>query len=207
MIRVKVCGIKRLEDALLAARLGASAVGFIFYPKSPRYVSPEKARQISTALPPFLLRVGVFVDEDPDKIRRVQDRVGLDLIQLHGREDPTVCETFFPRVIKAFRVREPEDLAQIKPYEGRVGGILLDTLVKGLPGGTGKTFDWKLACEAKRFGLPLILAGGLNPRNVLEAVAQVQPYGIDVNSGVEIAPGIKHPALLKELFQKLSPVP
>ncbi len=204
MIKVKICGIKRLTDALLAAELGASAVGFIFYPKSPRYISPERASQISQALPPFLLRVGVFVNESPEKIRHIRKQVGLDLIQLHGEEDPLFCRQFFPRVFKAFRIKGSQDLKQIASYRGCVGGILLDTFSRGIPGGTGKTFDWRLACEAQKFGLPLILAGGLGPGNVLEAIRMVKPYGIDVNSGVEIAPGIKHPALLRELFRKLS---
>ena len=204
-VKVKICGLRRVQDALLAVELGAAAVGFIFYPKSPRYLSPEDARRLSSLLPPFVQRVGVFVNESPAKIRKIKDFVGLDLIQLHGDESPTLCELFYPRVIKAFRVKEKKDLLSIKRYRGKVGGILLDTFVPGMPGGTGKTFDWYLAREAQKFGLPLILAGGLTPQNAREAVLSVSPYGIDVNSGVEIAPGVKHPALLKELFRNLSP--
>ena len=205
MIKVKVCGLTRLEDALLAASLGAHALGFIFYPQSPRFVAPEKAAEISRRLPPFVLRVGVFVNEEPWKIREIQKKVGLDLVQLHGDESPEFCTQFFPRVIKAFRVKEERDLERIHPYRGKVSAILLDTYVKGLAGGTGKTFDWAIARRAKSFGLPIILAGGIGPENAARAVEEVSPYGLDVNSGVECAPGRKHPALLRLLFARLRP--
>ncbi len=203
MIRVKICGITRSEDAELAAYLGASAIGFIFYPKSPRYITPLKAREIRQNLPPFVHTVGVFVNEEPKTIKEIANFVGLDFVQLHGNESPSICEKFFPKVIKAFRVREEKDLKQISTYQGKVSAILLDTYVKGEPGGTGKIFDWRLAIKAKEFGLPLILAGGLNPENVLKAIREVSPYAIDLSSGVEMAPGLKHPFLLKELFKKL----
>ncbi len=205
MIRVKICGITREKDALLAAELGAHAIGFIFYPGSPRYLSPEKARKISASLPPFVQRVGVFVNEDPSRIKRIRDLVGLDVVQLHGEESPDVCALFYPRVVKALRIKDEKDLAALSSYRGRVGGILLDTFVRGVFGGTGKTFNWSLAQKAKRSGLPLILAGGLNPQNVEEAIKKVRPSGLDISSGVEITPGVKHPALLKALFERLRP--
>ena len=205
MIKVKVCGLTRLEDALFAASLGAHAVGFIFYPKSPRFVSPERAAEISRRLPPFVLRVGVFVNEEPWRIREIQKRVGLDLVQLHGDEPPHFCAQFFPRVIKAFRIREERDLDKIPPYRGKISAILLDTYVKGLAGGTGRTFDWAIARRAKAFGLPVILAGGIGPENAARALEEVSPYGLDVNSGVECSPGRKHPALLRLLFARLRP--
>ncbi len=166
MVRVKICGITRERDALLAVSLGASAVGFIFYEKSPRYISPERARKIVEVLPPFVTAVGVFVNEDPERIKRAVSVSGVDVIQLHGDESPSECEEFAPRVIKALRVKGAEDIKKIEKYAGRVRAILLDAFVKGVPGGTGRTFDWKLALEAKRFGVPLILAGGISEENV-----------------------------------------
>ncbi len=203
MIRVKVCGLTRERDALLAAELGAHALGFIFYPRSPRYISPERAASLAQKLPPFVLRVGVFVNEDPVKIALIKEKVGLDLIQLHGEESPSFCARFYPRVIKALRIRAESDLSKIENYRGKVSAILLDTYVKGLPGGTGQVFDWRLAKKAKNFGLPIILAGGITPENAPLAVKEVAPYALDVNSGVEVSPGCKHPALLRALFASL----
>ncbi len=203
MIRIKVCGITRLEDALLAVNLGAYALGFIFYPPSPRFISPPQARVICQALPPFVAKVGVFVDEDPYRIREIKRFVGLDLVQLHGQEPPEVVQQFSPYVIKAFRVRKEEDLAPIPLYKGKVCAILLDTYVQGQPGGTGQRFDWSLALRAKGYGLPLILAGGLDPWCAPRAWEEVRPYALDVNSGVEIFPGKKSPILLRRLFQEL----
>ncbi|OAG28322.1 phosphoribosylanthranilate isomerase [Thermodesulfatator autotrophicus] len=203
MIRVKICGITRDSDAELAVQLGAHAIGFIFYLKSPRYLPIEKAREIRQKLPPFVNVVGVFVDEDPQTIKEIAKLVSLDFIQLHGKESPWVCEKFFPRVIKAFRIKDEKDLQKIPDYKGKVSAILLDTYVKGELGGTGRVFDWRLAIKAKKFGIPIILAGGLNPHNVVSAVKSVSPYAIDLSSGIEIAPGVKHPFLLKELFKNL----
>ncbi len=203
MIRIKICGITRLEDALLAAELGASAIGFIFYEKSPRYLLPEAARAIRLKLPPFVSTVGVFVNESQEKIKEIKDLVGLDYVQLHGEESPEVCEEFFPHVIKAVRVKDESDLLKIPPYQGKVSAILLDTYVKGLPGGTGKAFNWELAKEAQKFGLPIILAGGLNPENISQAREQAAPYALDVSSGIEASPGVKDHFLMKELFRKI----
>ncbi len=204
MVRVKICGITSVEDALLAVELGASALGFIFYPKSPRFVSPLKAAAIRQQLPPFVSVVGVFVNETPERIEDIRRLVGLDLVQLHGDESPEMAAKFFPNVIKAFRVRQEGDLAKISFYRDNISAILLDTYVSGLPGGTGQVFDWSLAKKAKTFGLPIILAGGLRPDNVKQAVEEVRPYALDVSSGVEAFPGKKHPALLARLFANLS---
>ncbi len=205
MIRVKICGITRLEDAMLAISLGADALGFIFYPKSPRYILPEKVKEIIAQLPPYVTTVGVFVNETEEKIKKIVEITGIDMVQLHGEEPPQFCTLFFPRVIKAFRVKTSDDLFNIGEYKNTVRGILLDTFVKGIPGGTGKTFNWRLAQEAKKFDIPLILAGGLCPENVIEAIEKVKPFGIDISSGVESSPGIKDPNKLKALFEALSP--
>ncbi|WP_297056800.1 phosphoribosylanthranilate isomerase [Thermosulfurimonas sp.] len=202
-VRVKICGITEPETALLAVELGAAALGFIFYPRSPRYIPPPKAREIIALLPPLITTVGVFVDEDPSRIKEIMDYVGLDLVQLHGRESPETCALFFPRVIKALRLRGEEDLPQLGSYRGKVRGVLLEPYVKGLPGGTGRTLDWNLALKARDYGLPLILAGGLSPENIRQAVLTVRPYAVDVNSGVEKEPGRKDPERLRALFRAL----
>ncbi|NPB09808.1 MAG: phosphoribosylanthranilate isomerase [Thermodesulfobacteria bacterium] len=204
MVRVKICGITSPEDARLAAECGASAIGFVFYPPSPRFVTPAQAAAIRRALPPWVATVGVFVNEDPARIEEVRRLVGLDYVQLHGDEPPETARLFFPRVIKALRVRNEEDLSRISAYRHCAAAVLLDTYVKGLPGGTGRTFDWSLAKKAKEYGLPIILAGGLRPENVCAAVRQVRPYALDVSSGVEVFPGKKHPVLLRRLFANLS---
>jgi len=203
MIRVKICGITRMEDALLAVELGASALGFIFYPPSPRFIPPARARVIRQALPPFVSTVGVFVNEDPQRILELKRYVGFDFVQLHGHEPPEVAQRFFPQVIKALRIKDEADLAQIASYRGAASAVLLDTYVKGKPGGTGLCFDWRLAQEAKAYGLPVILAGGLGPENALRAWREVRPYALDVNSGVETSPGQKSPVLLQRLFAAL----
>ncbi|MBI2874393.1 MAG: phosphoribosylanthranilate isomerase [Firmicutes bacterium] len=183
--RVKVCGIRSPEEGRAVARLGADAVGLVFHPGSSRFVSPEQAYEISSRIPPFVARVGIFVDEDPETVAVLVHQVGLDAVQLHGSEPPAVCEVLSreTRVIKAFRIREKSDLAGIETY--RVSAYLLDSRVEGLPGGTGRTFPWGVAVEAAGRFRPLILSGGLNPENVGEAVRQVRPYAVDVSTGVE----------------------
>jgi len=202
-VRVKICGITNLEDARLAVELGASALGFVFYPKSPRYIEPAVARKIITHLPPLVTTVGVFVNESEETLQRVVKEVGLDLVQLHGNESPDLCARFFPKVIKALRVREPEDLNLIPAYKGRIRAVLLDTYVEGLPGGTGQSFNWELAQRAKQFGIPLILAGGLRPENIREALQTVRPFAVDVSSGVEAFPGKKDPEKLRALLKAI----
>ncbi len=187
MVRVKICGITRAEDALAAVQFGADALGFVFYPKSPRHVSPETVKNIISLLPPFVTTVGVFVNAPPSEIKETVDFTGLDIVQLHGEEPQEEC-SFWPRVIKAFRVRDFTDLELLKRY--KVSAYLLDTYSPDSPGGTGQVFNWDIAVEAKKFG-PVILAGGLTPDNIAEAVARVKPYAVDVSSGVEAEKGIK----------------
>lgn len=199
MVRVKICGITRLTDAQLAAALGAHALGFIFFPKSPRAVTPDQARHIIRLLPPFVLTVGVFVDEKAATVREIAQYAGLDWLQLHGNESPDYCRSLGRRVIKAFRVAGPESLAQLTDYRDWAQAFLLDTYKPGVAGGTGETFDWHLARQAAKCG-PIVLAGGLTPKNVAQAIAAAQPVAVDVASGVEAAPGKKDPGRLKAFF-------
>ena len=199
MARVKICGITRLEDALESVRSGADALGFIFHPPSPRYVRPEIVRDICAALPPFVTRVGVFVDSPSERIQEVVRVTGVDAVQFHGRETPDQCrQVVVGRRIKGFRVADATILNQLPEYTGM--SWLLDSYVAGVFGGTGQTFNWDLACEAVRRGGHVILAGGLTPENVGRAVAAVDPYGVDVSSGVESAPGIKDPERVREFI-------
>lgn len=195
MGRIKICGITNVDDALAACRLGADAVGMVFA-ESPRRVDVPAASQIASALPPFVTRVGVFVDEDTESIRRIMDAVPLDLVQLHGDEAPEVCVHLSPgRCIKGVRVRDESSLGAIDRYSG-VAAVLLDAYVEGAAGGTGRTLDWKLAAAAVGKGVPIVLAGGLRPDNVAEAIRTVRPAAVDVSSGVEARPGRKdHDAL------------
>ena len=187
-IKVKICGMTQLKDALFAVEQGVDAVGFIFYKKSPRAVTMKTVREIITKLPPLVDTVGVFVNESAERLNKIADYCGLDLVQLHGEESPAFCRKIHRRVIKAFRIKDLQTIKQLEKFP--VSGFLLDTFSDDLHGGTGKTFDWNLALPAKKMG-PVILAGGLTPRNILKAVRQVRPYGVDVCSGVEKSPGIK----------------
>jgi phosphoribosylanthranilate isomerase len=187
-VKVKVCGMTNLKDALVAVEEGADAVGFIFYKKSPRSVTMKLVREIILELPPFVDMVGVFVDETAEQINKIADNCNLDLIQLHGNESPTFCKRIRRRVVKAFRVKDMQSVKKLSSYQ--VSGFLLDTFSENLHGGTGKVFDWNLALPAKKIG-PVIMAGGLTPNNVQQAIRQVRPYGVDVCSGVESEPGIK----------------
>jgi len=199
--RLKICGITRLEDALLAASLGVHALGFIFYPKSPRYITPQQAQEIIEKLSPFVQTVGVFVNEKTRKIKDIAKFCGLNLIQLHGDESPAFCESLGLPCIKAFRIKDESSLNLLVGYKNKVKGFLLDTYKKGQAGGTGETFNWELALQAKKYGIPIILAGGLNPANIEVAIKTVQPYALDVNSGIESAPGIKDRNLMEKLFK------
>jgi len=201
-MKVKICGITNQQDASAAVGLGVDALGFIFA-KSPRTIEPERARAIIGALPPFVMSVGVFVNEDPEKIREIVAFCGLDMIQFHGDEPPEVCRAFMPRAIKAFRLKNESSLEQIKPYLGKVRALLFDTFSKDKRGGTGKTFDWGLAIKGKELGVPVILSGGLGPSNINEAVSTVRPYAVDVNSGVEESPGKKDHNLMKKLMDNV----
>ena len=188
-VRVKVCGITRVEDALAAARHGADAIGFVFWDQSARSVAPAQAREIASRLPPFVSTVGVYVDPSPEWVEETAVTAGLSLLQFHGEELPDFCSQFRLPYIKALRVREGVDLLQYGKLYQNAKGLLLDTYTAGMPGGTGQVFDWGLI--PRDFPLPLVLSGGLNPDNVMPAIKQVRPWAVDVSSGVEIAKGIK----------------
>jgi len=190
MTKIKICGITNRDDALHACGCGADALGFVFYDKSPRCIAPAAAREIIATLPPFVTAVGLFVNEAPRRVRQVADFCGLGVIQLHGDEGPQGCDFAPYRVVKALRVRDGESLARAGDY--RVAALLLDAWVPGTYGGTGHTFNWRLAATVAK-ERSVILAGGLTPENVAEAVAAVDPYAVDVSSGVEVAPGKKDP--------------
>lgn len=194
-MRVKICGLTRREDALAAVAAGADALGFIFYEPSPRHLSLPAAAEIIRAVPPFVAKVGVFVDAEAAFIQRAVAECGLDTVQLHGAEPPEFCRQFAVPVIKAFRIRDRDSLRALPAYD--TVAWLLDSFVPGKPGGTGAQFNWDLAAEAKKLGCPIILAGGLTPENVAAAVAKVRPYAVDVSSGVESAPGRKDEAKVR----------
>jgi phosphoribosylanthranilate isomerase len=202
-VKVKICGITNYEDAVLAVDLGATALGFIFA-NSPRQITPQKARDIIHTIPPLVKTVGVFVNQGPAEIRKVIHCCGLDLVQLHGDEPPDLCHALMPYTIKALRIRDASSIQSSLTYQGKVRALLLDTYAKDKAGGTGSTFDWRLAKKIKERGIPIILAGGLGPSNVNSAIRTVEPYAVDVNSGVEEYPGKKSPMLLKDLMKKIS---
>jgi phosphoribosylanthranilate isomerase len=201
-VAVKICGITNDEDASSAVELGAGTLGFIFAP-SPRQVTPDKVRGIIRAIPPFVKTVGVFVNEGHAAIGEIKRYCGLDLVQLHGDESPDFCNALMPCAIKAIRIKDTSSLPSIKAFHGKVSAILLDTYSKNKPGGTGRTFDWELARKTKKFGIPVILAGGLGPENIDTAIQTVKPYAVDVNSAVEERPGKKSYALMKSLMDKV----
>jgi phosphoribosylanthranilate isomerase len=187
--RSKICGITRPEDGLLAASQGADAIGLVFYGPSPRNVTREQARAVIDALPPFVTTVGLFVDAGDVEVRAILDEVPLDLLQFHGSEEEGYCRSFGRPYLKAVRMAEEVDLmAEAKRYSS-ANALLLDSYQKGVPGGTGHAFDW--ARIPQGLEKPVILAGGLGPENVEEAIRTVRPYAVDVSSGVEAAKGIK----------------
>lgn len=201
--RIKVCGITSHKDALFAAQAGVDALGFIFHPKSPRYIEPEEARLIIDQLPPFIDVVGVFVDKKRIEVEEIIQYCRLTYVQLHGEESPKYIERLFRfaspcELIKAFRVGSQSSPDDFKSYVPFVRAFLLDTYDKELAGGTGRSFDWKLI-EKLELVRPYILAGGLGPQNILEALESVNPVSVDVNSGVEVSPGIKDHAKILEL--------
>ncbi|MDP1809159.1 MAG: phosphoribosylanthranilate isomerase [Actinomycetota bacterium] len=200
MVKIKICGITNLEDALLAADYGADALGFIFYPPSRRGITAEKAGEIIAKLPPFIFRIGVFVDEKPEKIQETVNACRLDGIQLHGSETLEYCRLFRRRVIKSFRPENENSVKEIGDYH--VDAFLLDSYHPELMGGTGATFDWELAVAAKMFGPPVILSGGLTPENVAEAIRLVEPYAVDVASGVEAFQGKKDAEKMKNFIEQ-----
>ena len=197
MVKIKICGITNIEDALTAVDLGADALGFNFYKKSPRYIEPQKAAEIIAQLPPFVVPVAIFVNEREERIRETLTAACINGVQFHGDETPEFCQRFDNHVIKAYQVKDKQSLKLMSHF--RVSAYLLDSYKEGLRGGTGETFDWHLAVVAKTFGR-IILAGGLNPDNVAEAVKLVQPYGVDVAGGVEREKGVKDHAKLRKFI-------
>ena len=187
--RIKICGITRLEDAITACELGVDALGFVFHKPSPRYVKPETAAKIISKISRLVTTVGVFVDLPPEQLRQVAATANLDRAQLSGKESPQYCHALGVSWIKGFRLSAQEDLDGIAEY-GTGNDILLDSYVKGVPGGTGKIFNWEWADLARSHGR-VILAGGLGPENVAQAIDAAAPFGVDVSSGVESEPGIK----------------
>ena len=194
-VRVKICGITRVEDALAAVDAGADALGFMFYPGSSRHVTRPEVAAILHALPPFVVRVGVFVNPSEQEVRAAIAECGLDTLQFHGEDSPEFCRQFGLKVIKAFQIRDESSLEALKAFPTE--SWLLDSHVPGRRGGTGTTFNWALAAKAVQWGGRVILAGGLNPGNAAEAIRRVRPYALDVSSGVESAPGRKDPARMR----------
>lgn len=193
--RVKICGITNIADGLAAAEAGADMIGLMFYEGSPRHITLAQATEISRALPPFLMRVGVFVNPEPDFVLRAIADCNLTLLQFHGDETSEFCTQFGLMSLKAIRVRDAASLAQLENFD--TSAFLLDAHSKSGLGGTGEKFNWDLAVEAQKFGKPIFLAGGLTPENVADAVRQVRPFAVDVSSGVESAPGKKDHAKVK----------
>ena len=202
--KIKICGITNQDDAETAVHEGADALGFVFYSQSPRYVEPAVAKQIIRSLPPFVLPVGVFVNQDLDSVRRLFDDCGLALAQLHGDESPDFCESLKRPVLRALRLRGRSSFLALAEFKGRMGvrGFVVDAFSDTVYGGTGHTTDWSFAGEVAK-AVPILLAGGLTPENVQEAIRQVQPYGVDVSSGVEQSPGRKDSAKMRAFIQSV----
>ena len=194
-VKVKICGITNLADALGAVEAGADLLGFIFCETSPRHVTVAVAAEIAQQLPSHIVKVGVFVNAPDELVLEAISACGLNMLQFHGEEKPEDCTKFGVMSIKAFRVRDAQSLEALHDYP--TDAWLLDTFAERQAGGTGRTFDWDLAVRAQRFGKPIFLAGGLDPANVIEAVRRVRPFAVDVSSGVEASPGKKDPAKVK----------
>jgi phosphoribosylanthranilate isomerase len=201
-VKVKVCGITNAEDASAAVEAGADALGFIFYEQSPRYVVPAVASRIIAELPPLVLPVGVFVNEGMATVRSIMDTCGLAMAQLHGDESASYCRELSRPAMKALRLKDRASLLALAEYQGRGGvrGFVLDSFSEIAYGGTGQVTDWTLAAEVAK-STPILLAGGLTPDNVAQAVRTVRPYGVDVSSGVESAPGKKEHAKLRAFVE------
>jgi phosphoribosylanthranilate isomerase len=190
--RVKICGITSVADALIAVDAGADAIGLVFYPPSPRYVSIDIARKIALAVGPFVTVVGLFVNEDESSVKHITRSVGLHVLQFHGDESPAFCDKFHRPYMKAIRMKPGLDVTEVISVYPNASGILLDAYRKGVPGGTGETFDWD-RIPAQQDLPPIILAGGLTSENITIAVNTTLPYGVDVSGGVEMSPGQKDP--------------
>ncbi len=199
-VRVKICGITTVEQGLMAAQAGADAIGLVFYSKSPRYVSSEMAAEIVSALGPFVTTVGLFVNESPAVVSDKLARTGVQLLQFHGDESPDYCEQFERPFIKAVRMEPDVDIRAELAAHPKASAYLFDAWREDAYGGTGEVFDWaRLSIAISR---PVILAGGLTLTNVAAAVAQTHPYAVDVSSGVESAPGVKDPGLVKRFIEQ-----
>ena len=204
VVRSKICGITRIEDALAAVEAGVDAIGLVFYAKSPRAVTLQQARAIIAALPPFVTTVGLFVDASRCELGEILDAVPLDLCSFMVMRAPAACEGYHRPYIKALRVKPGDDIAaQVALYQN-ASGVLLDTYVPGIPGGTGEAFDWSLVPEG--LSKPIILAGGLTAENVAQAIARVRPYAVDVSGGVEMAKGIKDAEKIRSFMQAVRAV-
>lgn len=206
-VRVKICGVMSLAEARSAVEAGADALGFNFWPESPRFIEPSTARSIIASLPPFVSKVGLFVNEEADRIADAVASSGVDGVQLHGHEEPDFCARLRVSdrlrgitLIKAVRVETEADLERIGLYP--VSAILLDSKVKGRFGGTGEHFDWRLAVKAKELA-PIILAGGVKAENAREAITSVRPFALDVCSGVESSPGVKDPEKIRAFMAEV----
>lgn len=200
MYLIKICGITNLKDAIAAVECGADALGFNFYRASPRYVEPDEARAISLEVPPPVWKVGIFADEDADIVRRLSQHVALDFLQFHGNETPYYCEQFAVPYWKAFRLKDEGTLELMKKYQP--DAYLVDAYLPGKLGGIGLVANWDLAARAKQFG-KIILAGGLNPENIENAIATIEPWAVDVCSGVEAEPGIKDHKKMAEFIERV----
>lgn len=198
--RVKICGITNYDDAMLAVEFGADALGFIFFRESPRYISPETVRDIIECLPPFVTPVAVVVNHSIAQVSEIMATSGCQIAQLHGHESSEYLQQLAWPAIKGVSIATVHDLALLSEYR-QARAILLDTKVAGQYGGTGTTFDWEVACKAHSFGRPIILAGGLSPENIAEAMRVAQPDAIDVSSSIESAPGKKDAQRMRKLFE------
>jgi phosphoribosylanthranilate isomerase len=199
--RTKICGITRMQDAMHAARAGADAIGLVFHPPSPRLIELEKALEIRRALPPFVTVTALFLDESEDWVAHVLQHLRPDLLQFHGKEPAAFCESWALPYIKSIPMGSTEDPRAYAARHPRAQGFLLDSNVAGRQGGSGDTFDWsKIPSD---FEQPLILAGGIKPSNVADAIVQVKPWGVDVSTGVEASKGIKNSALIDQFFDEV----
>ena len=203
-----MCGITNVDDARVVVEAGADALGFVMYRKSPRFVEPAVVKAIVAGLPPFMLPVGVFVNEEPARVRTLMDECGLALAQLHGDETAPYCQDLGRPVLKALRLKDRGTFLALAEFSGRanVRGFLIDAFSDQAYGGTGQTVDWGLAQEVAQ-SMPVVLAGGLTPVNVAEAIARVRPYGVDVSSGVELSPGKKDHRKVKAFIHAARLVP
>lgn len=199
--RIKICGLREPVHARLAAEAGADAIGLVFYGDSPRYVQAEIAAEVAAAVPPYVMTVGLFVNASQNEISNILTRVPLDLLQFQGDEEPEFCERFNRPYVRAVRMEEGTDLLEYARRFKRAKALLLDAHVPGLPGGTGRTFDWKLV--PRNLPIPLILSGGLDSGNVADAIRAVRPWAVDVSSGVEASRGVKDPAKIVEFIRSV----